>query len=47
MIGANDLFIAAHARASGLTLVTNNTAAFDSVPGLRLENWTQPLRRKR
>ena len=26
MIGANDLFIAAHARALGVTLVTNNTA---------------------
>ena len=26
LIGANDLFIAAHARALGLTLVTNNTA---------------------
>jgi|SRR5688572_9960742 tRNA(fMet)-specific endonuclease VapC len=47
MIGANDLFIAAHARASGLTLVTNNTAEFERVPDLRLENWTQPLRRKR
>ncbi|MGE3885480.1 MAG: type II toxin-antitoxin system VapC family toxin [Vicinamibacterales bacterium] len=47
MIGANDLFIAAHARASGLTLVTNNSAEFECVPALRLENWTQPLRRKR
>lgn len=27
LIGANDLLIAAHARALGLTLVTNNTAA--------------------
>src|ERR1700750_2871799 len=25
MIGANDLFIAAHARSLGLTLITNNT----------------------
>lgn len=47
MTGANDLFIAAHARASGLTLVTNNTSEFERVPDLRLENWTQPLRRKR
>jgi len=47
MIGANDLFIAAHARASGLTLVTNNTAEFERVPDLSLDNWTQPLRRKR
>jgi tRNA(fMet)-specific endonuclease VapC len=47
MIGANDLFIAAHARASGLTLVTNNTAEFARVPDLRLENWTRPARRRR
>jgi tRNA(fMet)-specific endonuclease VapC len=47
MIGANDLFIAAHARARGLTLVTNNTAEFERVPNLRLENWTRPARRRR
>lgn len=47
MIGANDLFIAAHARSLGLKLVTNNTAEFERVPDLRLENWTKPLRRKR
>ncbi len=29
MIGANGLFIAVHARALGLTLVTNNTAEFE------------------
>lgn len=45
MIGANDLFIAAHARAMGLTLVTNNTAEFERVRGLALENWTRPRRR--
>lgn len=45
MIGANDLFIAAHARAMGLTLVTNNTAEFERVPGLAVENWTRPRRR--
>lgn len=45
MIGANDLFIAAHARAMGLTLVTNNTAEFERVRGLTLENWTRPRRR--
>ncbi len=44
MIGANDLFIAAHARATGLTLVTNNTAEFARVNGLVLENWTLPPR---
>jgi tRNA(fMet)-specific endonuclease VapC len=47
MIGANDLFIAAHARALGLTLVTNNTAEFERVDGLKLENWTIPPRRKK
>ena len=38
-IGANDLLIAAHARALGLTLVTNNTREFQRVEGLSLENW--------
>lgn len=47
MIGANDLFIAAHARALGVTLVTNNTAEFERVRDLTLENWTLPVRRKR
>jgi len=39
MIGANDLFIAAHARSLGLTLVTNNIGEFERVPDLMLENW--------
>jgi tRNA(fMet)-specific endonuclease VapC len=47
MIGANDLFIAAHARALGLTLVTNNTAEFQRVRGIALENWTLPPRRRK
>jgi tRNA(fMet)-specific endonuclease VapC len=47
MIGANDLFIAAHARATGLALVTNNTAEFERVRDLKLENWTIQARRKR
>src|SRR5437773_9281863 len=34
MIGANDVFIAAHARMLGLRLVTNNTAEFSRVKGL-------------
>lgn len=42
MIGANDLFIAAHARSLGLTLVTNNTREFGRVPNLAIENWTIP-----
>lgn len=40
-IGANDNWIAAHARALGLTLVTDNTREFTRVPGLTVENWTQ------
>lgn len=40
MIGANDLFIAAHARSLGLTLVSNNTREFARVRDLEMENWT-------
>jgi tRNA(fMet)-specific endonuclease VapC len=43
MIGANDLFIAAHARCLGLTLVTNNTREFGQVSGLHIENWAEPI----
>ena len=39
MIEANDLFIAAHARSLGLTLVTNNTREFGRVSRLAVENW--------
>lgn len=38
-IGNNDLWIAAHAQAAGLTLVTNNEREFRRVPGLKVENW--------
>ncbi|MCU0808242.1 MAG: type II toxin-antitoxin system VapC family toxin [Candidatus Contendobacter sp.] len=38
-IGPNDLLIAAHARALGLMLVTDNVCEFSRVPGLRVENW--------
>lgn len=38
-IGINNLHIAAHARSSGLTLITNNVREFERVPGLLLENW--------
>lgn len=44
MIGANDLFIAAHARSLGLILVTNNLREFTRVPGLVVENWTKAKR---
>ena len=38
-IGPNDLLIAAHARALGCTLVTNNVREFKRVPKLTVENW--------
>lgn len=38
-IGANDLLIAAHACALGLTLVTNNTREFGRIRGLKIDNW--------
>ena len=38
-IGHNDLFIAAHACALGLTLVTENVREFARVPNLAIENW--------
>jgi tRNA(fMet)-specific endonuclease VapC len=47
MIGANDLFIAAHARSLGLRLVTNSIAEFSRVKGLTIENWTLPVPRHR
>ncbi|GEM73431.1 type II toxin-antitoxin system VapC family toxin [Sphingomonas aquatilis] len=39
--GKLDRFIAAHALATGLTIVTNNEADFADIPGLQIENWTQ------
>jgi hypothetical protein len=39
MIGNDDLWIAAHAKAAGLTLVTNNEKEFRRVRGLKVENW--------
>lgn len=38
-ISNNDLWIAAHAKTEGLTLVTNNESEFKRVPGLRIQNW--------
>jgi tRNA(fMet)-specific endonuclease VapC len=38
-IGNNDLWIAAHAKAEGLTIVTNNEREFKRVPGLKVQNW--------
>lgn len=39
MIGNNDLWLAAHARAEGWILVTNNERKFARVVGLHVENW--------
>jgi tRNA(fMet)-specific endonuclease VapC len=39
MIGNNDLWIAAHAKAAELTLVTNNENEFRRVQGLKIQNW--------
>lgn len=38
-IGGNDLLIAAHARATGATIVTANAGEFKRVSGRRVENW--------
>jgi tRNA(fMet)-specific endonuclease VapC len=40
-IGANDLWIAAHAAVLSATLVTNDRA-FGDIPGLTVENWLRP-----
>ena len=39
IIGNNDLWIAAHAKAMGLILVTNNEREFRRIPGLEIQNW--------
>ena len=38
-IGPNDLLIAAHAGATGATIVTANVEEFERVRGLRVQNW--------
>ncbi|HWS39770.1 MAG TPA: PIN domain-containing protein [Arenimonas sp.] len=39
LIGANDLLIAAIARANNATLITHNTSEFSRVQGLLIEDW--------
>jgi tRNA(fMet)-specific endonuclease VapC len=39
-IGPYDMLIGAHARAEGVSLVTNNVREFKRISGLRVENWT-------
>jgi tRNA(fMet)-specific endonuclease VapC len=41
-IGGNDLWIAAHAKAAGLVLITNNEREFKRVRGLKVQNWAAP-----
>jgi tRNA(fMet)-specific endonuclease VapC len=38
-IGGNDLLIAAHAKATGATVVTANADEFRRIRGLKVENW--------
>lgn len=42
-IGSHDLFIAAHARSRGMTLLTRNLREFRRVPGLSVEDWPTGL----
>jgi tRNA(fMet)-specific endonuclease VapC len=39
MIGNNDLWIAAHAKAASLILITNNEREFRRIQGLEIQNW--------
>ena len=39
IIGSNDLWLAAHARANAWVMVTNNEKEFLRVDGLQVENW--------
>ena len=41
-VSVADLMIAAVAKVQDLTLVTNNTVDFKSIPGLRLDDWLTP-----
>ena len=41
VISNNDLWIAAHAKAAGLILVTNNEREFRRIQGLEIQNWGQ------
>ena len=41
VIGNNDLWIAAHAKAAKLILITNNEREFKRVSGLEVQNWAK------
>ena len=40
-IGGNDLWIAAHAAAASLILITNNEREFKRIKSLKVENWVK------
>jgi tRNA(fMet)-specific endonuclease VapC len=40
-IGPNDMLIAAHALSRALTVITDNTAEFGRVRGLKVDNWRE------
>lgn len=42
VVPETDLMIASVARLHNLTLVTHNTSDFQSIPGLRLDDWLTP-----
>ena len=46
-MSAHTAGLAAHARAEGWILVTNNTREFSRVPGLQLENWAEDMSTER
>jgi tRNA(fMet)-specific endonuclease VapC len=41
VIGNNDMWIAAHAKAAELILVTNNEREFKRIAGLNIQNWVE------
>ncbi|HEY4922612.1 MAG TPA: type II toxin-antitoxin system VapC family toxin [Xanthobacteraceae bacterium] len=43
-IGGNDILIAAHACATGTTMVTANSEEFERIRGLDVENWLTETR---
>ena len=40
-IGPLDMLIASHAKSLDVVLVTNNMKEFESIAGLKIENWTK------
>ena len=46
VIGNNDLWIAAHAKAAKLIMVTNNEREFQRVSGLEIQNWVKSEERR-